>query len=536
MRTIPVLIAVVLAVVPLERARAQGVAAGDVTALRRSLAIDPFALAPYRLLAVNLKPAERIKLAEELARAGPFPDSVLAARLYLDAGRVELARACLRDASAKLPSDPRPLDAFCQLAMSTGAYAEMGLAARRALERGRSPQRLVVAAIAELRQGRQKEGLALLAEVRSKDPSGAAADGMLDALLGQRLFAEGAELLRAELGNSVASTTPNAAVAAKWRRLADLERQLNRPERASDALLHALDVESASISRRAVAQMVMRIHRERHTLPELSRALKDATSAPRLVLRGDVENELGHASAALSSYEAAAKRDPADPDPPMRLAAMAKSPADRAERYAALVASHPGELHYALELADLRFASKDEAAGKKVLREAAQRFATAPSAQDQIAKRLAEHRDLEGALQCRRRAAELDPRSAEYALALGDAYRALNQRALALAAYDDSLRRADYSRGAWDRVIDALERAGYVEEADARYTEARGKWPADMVLARRQANTLEARRQPARALAVWREILKASVKPAEQESAKYNVERLDSQVRLEGDK
>ena len=531
MKTLGLVIAVALAQAPSSLADAQSIAAGDTAALRRALEVDPFAIAPYRLLAVNLRPADRRKLAEEIARGARFSDLVLAARLQLDAGQIDEARARVRQAAVALPTDVRQLDAFCQLAMSAGAHAEMAVAAHRTLDKNRTPQRLVVAAIAELRQGHRKEGLALLAEVRSKDPSGAAADGMIDALLGQHMFAESAELLRAEL--SYATGAPNAA---KWRRLADLDRQLDRPADASDALLHALDAESSSIGRRAVAQGVLRLHRERKTLPELVRTLKDASSSPRLVLRGDVETELGRGAAASSSYEAAAKADPNDPDPPLRLAAGAKTPADRAARYAMLVAAHPGELKYALDLADLRFASKDDAGGKKALHDAAMRFAAAPSAQDQIARRLSEHHDLKGALQCRRRAAELDARNAEYALALGEAYRALDMRNEAVSAYGDSISRGENSRSAYDRALDALERAGYDAEADVRYVEARRRWPADLALVRRQAAALERSQDYKRALELWNDMAKKTTRLFEREQAEYHIHRLEQDAAMAGSK
>ena len=286
-----------------------------------------------------------------------------------------------------------------------------------------------------------------------------------------------------------------------------------------------------------MAQAVIRLHREKKTLPQLVASLKDAHGAARLVLRGDAEKELSHVPQAIASYTAAAAAEPNDLDAPLRLAALAKTPTERVSRYEALVAAHPGELRFALELAELRYAAKDEVGGKRTLREAATRLATAPTAQDQIARRLVEHGDAPGALECRRRAAELEPRNADYALALGDAYRAAGKRPEAVAAIGDSITRGGDSRAAWDRAIDALERASYDEEAAARYADAHKRWPADMPLTRRYAAAIEraagTKKGPERgaaykqALALWREVAKKASTPIEKEQASYNQERLD---------
>jgi tetratricopeptide (TPR) repeat protein len=510
------------------RAYAQGTT--DYSGVRRALEVDPFAIAPYRLLTSGLSSTGRTALLADLGRGGRFADLVLMARLQSDGGQIAPARGTLQRAAQLLPDDSRALDAFCQLAMQNGAFAEAGAAAKKALERGRTPQRLVAAAITELRLGKRKEGLELLAEARKKDPVGSAADSALDVLLGQHMANEAAELLRAQLepGGDGARGTGGAA---QWRRLAELERQLGHTQQSSEAYLRALDTETSPTGRRAMAQSLMRLHREKKTLPELVRALKDAKTSARLVLRGDVEMELQHRPAALAAYEAAAKADPSDPDPPLRLATTAKTPAERADRYATLVAMHPGELRFALELADLRFTAKDDTAARKVLRDAAIRMATAPSAQEQIARRLGEHGDTEGALQCRRRAAELDPRNPDYALSLGDAYKAAGKKAEAIASYADSVARAGGSRAAWDRQIDALERAGYTEEANQRYEEARKKWPEDVVLARRFATVLERLHEWQRAQKLWEEISRKTARPFEREQADYNARRLDGYVR-----
>lgn len=504
---------------------AQGLSADDLAQLRAALDADPFAVAPYRLLTAGLSPPGRNRLAGMLAKKGDFASLVVAARLDADVGQAAAARGLLRDASHHLPADERTLDAFGQLALSVGAYAEAGLAVEGSLRTARTPQRLVTLAIADLRQGKSKEGLAYLAEAQKKDPYGGATDAALDALLGQRMIAEAAELLRAQLQPG-GKPAPSAS-AAQWRRLADLERQLGHADAQAQALLHALDVETFATGRRSTGQQLLRVYRDRKALPELLRLLKGANTSARLVLRGDIEAELGHGSAAMQSYTAAAKLAPGDPDPPLRMAALVKTPGDRARQYEALVAAHPTELRYVLELADLRSQAKDEAGCKKVLREAAGRFATAPSAQAEIARRLAAHGDKEGALAARRRAADLDPRNVDYALALGDAYRALGRRGDAVAAYGDAIARADRARPAYDRVLDALESAGYDAEADVRYLEARSRWPGDLALLRRHAAALERRREYTRAIAAWAEVEKKAPRPFEKEQAAYNRKRLE---------
>jgi hypothetical protein len=502
---------------------------GDASALRRALKIDPFAVAPYRLLATGLRPTDRRTLLDELSHSGQFADQVLAARLDLDGGQAAAARGAVHTAIAVLPLDARSLDAFCQLALSSGAFADAAVAAERALERGRTPGRLVTAAIAELRQGKQKEGLALITEARGKDPSGGATDAALDTLLGQHMTEEAVALLRAQLddGSGKPRGTGNAA---QWRRLADLERQLGRFDATSDALLHVLDLETTPTGRRSAAQSVLRLYRERSRLHELAKLLKGAHTAPRLVLRGDLEAELGHAQTATASYEAASKLDPTDPEAQLHLAASAKSPAERANRYEALVAAHPGELRFALELADLRFSSKEDAAGKRVLREAGVRFATSPAAQDQIARRLAEHKAFDDALVCRRRAAELDSHNVDYALALAEALTASKQPSAAIAAYTDAITRGGAGRAAYDRVIDGMERSGYDEAADAKFVEARAKWPGDLALLRRHAAALERRRQYKRALVAWEEAKQKVTRPFEKEQADYNIRRLQDLI------
>jgi tetratricopeptide (TPR) repeat protein len=506
-------------------AAAQGLSPDDLQQLRSALEIDPFAVAPYRLLTAGLPPAGRRKLTDVLAHKPDFANQVVAARLDADAGQVPVARTLLHSAGQHLPPEERTLDAFAQLALSVGAYAEVSLAMQAAFRTERTPQRLVTAAIAEMRQGKNKEGLALLAEARKKDPSGGAADSALDALLGQRLIAEAADLLRAEL---MPSGKPAATGdAATWRKLADLEHQLNHPEAETQALFQALDAETFATGRRATSQAILRSYRERKALPELQRALKNASTSPRLVLRGDVENELGHSSSAIESYLAAEKLAPNDPDPPLRLSGQAKTPAERARRYEALVAAHPNELRYVLELSDLRAAAKDEAGARAALHEAATRFDSAPTAQAEIARRLSAHGDKEGALAARRRAAALDTRNADYAIALGDAYHALGKRAEAVAAYGDAIARGDKGHAAYDRGIEALENAGYDTEADVRYNEARAKWPGDVQLLRRYAATLERRRDYKRAIGVWKEIENKSQRSFEKEQAAYSRRRLE---------
>ena len=509
-------------------ASAQGLSADDLTQLRSALEIDPFAVAPYRLLTAGLPPAGRRKLADVLAHKPDFANQVVAARLDADAGQVPIARTLLHNASLHLPPEERTLDAFAQLALSVGAYAEASLAMQAAFRTERTPQRLVTAAIAEMRQGKNKEGLALLAEARKKDPSGGAADAALDALLGQRMIAEAADLLRAELTPG-GKPAPSAS-ASTWRKLADLERQLNHADAETQALFQALDAETFATGRRSTSQAILRSYRDRKALPELLRSLKTASTSARLVLRGDVENELGHSSSAIESYLAAEKLAPNDPDPPLRLSALAKTPAEKARRYEALVAAHPAELRYILELADLRTAAKDEAGARTALHDAATRFDTAPAAQAEIARRLAAHGDKEGTLAARRRAAALDPRNTDYAIALGDAYHALGKRIEAVAAYGDAITRGDKGRAAYDRSIEALENAGYNPEADVRYNEARAKWPGDVQLLRRYAAALERRREYKRAIDVWKEIESKSQRPFEKEQAAYSRRRLEDLV------
>jgi predicted TPR repeat methyltransferase len=514
---------------------------GDGSALRRALQIDPFAVAPYRLLVTGLKPVDRRKLVDELSRSTKFADQVVVARLELDGGSPAAARTALHTALPTLPVESRAIDAYCQLALTSGAFADAAVAAQRALERGRTPPRLVTAAIAELRQGKQKEGLALLGEARGKDPSGSSTDAALDTLLGQHLVEEGATLLRAQLDEH--SGRPGGT-ATQWRRLADLERQLGHVDAAANALLRSLDLETSPTGRRAASQALLRQYREQKKLAELLKLLKTAQTSPRLVLRGDVETELGHASAAKASWEAAAKLDPADSDAQLHLASAAKTPADRAARYEALVATHPGELRFALDLADLRFAARDDAAGRRVLREAGARFINSPTAQDQIARRLTEHKDLEGALICRRRAAQLDPRDVDYALQLGEALATAQKRDEAVAAFNDAIVRGGGGRAAYDRAIDGLERAGYDADADQDFIAARAKWPGDVQLMRRHAASLERRASAAakrterlelfqRALAVWQEIKGKITRPLEAEAANYNMLRLKDSVLAE---
>ena len=438
----------------------------------------------------------------------------------------------MHDAASHLPSELRALDAFGQLALSVGAFADADQAVQRALVIGRTPARLVTAAIAELRQGKSKEGLALLAEAQRRDPSGGAVEAALDTLLGQHMVAEAADLLRAQLAPD-GKPAPSADAAA-WRRLADLERQLGHSDGEAQALLHALDAETFATGRRSTSQALLRNYRARKALPALLRALKDASTAPRLVLRGDVEAELGKHSESIESYVAAEKLAPADPDPPLRLAAAAKTPAERARRYEALVATHPNELRFALELADLRAAAKDEPGSVRALHDAATRFDNAPAAQAEIARRLAAHGDKEGALAARQRAATLDPRNADYALALGDAYRARGKRVDAVKAYYDAIVRADRGRSAYDRSIDALEAAGYDVEADAVYGEARARWPADLPLLRRYASTLERHHQFQHAAQIWTEIEGKSVRPFDKEQATYNRKRLEDLALVSG--
>lgn len=502
--------------------------AAELPALRKALGIDPFAITPYRLLLLRLTPPTRNKLLAELGASPQFADQVLAARLEIDAGQAVPARARLKRAASQLPSDTREIDAFAQLALQAGAYPEAAQASNAGLQRGRTAPRLVTAAIAELRQGRRAEGLALLGELRQKDKTGVAADAAIDAMVAQRMLPEAAELLRAQL-----EARPQAGAAAQWKQLGDLERQMGHTGQATDALLHALDSEPTPTGRRAIAQGLLRLNREKKALPELLRRLKDAKTAPRLILRGDLEGELGQRAAAVASYEAAAKLDPTDAEPALRLASVAKTPAERADRYAALVAAHPSELRYALELADLRFANKDAAGGKRALVEAGQRLASAPAAQDQIARRLAEHGDAADALVCRERAAALEPRDVDVAFALGDAYRAVGDKVHAVHAYADALTRSDGSRAAWEHEISALERAGYDEELDQRYEEMRKRWPADATLTRRHATALERMKKLERAIALWRELGSRARAPFEKAQADYNVKRLQERKMLE---
>lgn len=497
---------------------------GDQAALRRALAVDPFAITSYRILAGRLLPGTRGKLVAELGASPRFADQIVAARLLIDEGQVALARARLHQSASQLPADVRTLDAFAQLALSAGAYADAATAAGAALRSGRTPPRLIEAAIAELRQGHRKEGLALLGEVRAKDTAGVASEAAIGALLAQRMVPEAIELLRAQLEARPGQTVVGSVT--QWRQLADLERQLDHADAASDALLHALDVEPSTTGRRALAQALLHAGRDKKAMAALEKSLATAHTATRLVLRGDVQVTLGKAAAAIDSYTAAAKADPTDPEPELRLAATAKTPAERAARYATLVAAHPSDLRYALELADLRFAAKDEEGGKKALREAAEHLGTAPSAQDQLARRLAQHGDAAGALVCRKRAAQLDPRNADFSFALADGYRASGDRAAAVTAYEDAFTRTDGGRAAWDRLIDSYERAGYTAEADARYVGARKKWPGDPALTRRHSLALERGGQIARAIELWQQLGKDAQRPFDKEQARYNLERL----------
>ncbi|MEO6951015.1 MAG: hypothetical protein ABI321_04305 [Polyangia bacterium] len=497
---------------------------GDQAALRRALAVDPFAVTSYRILAGRLTAATRQKLVAELSASPRFADQIVAARLQIDAGQAALARARLHQSVAQLPPDARTLDAYAQLALSAGAYAEASTAAQTALRTGRTAPRLIEAAIAELRQGHHKEGLALLSEVRSKDAAGVASEAALDALLGQRMVAEAAELLRAQLETRPGQTVVGSVT--QWRQLADLERQLGHADAANEAMLKALDVEPSATGRRSIAQSLLHASRDKKTMVALEKSLQSAKTAPRLVLRGDTQLALGKPAQAIESYTSAAKADPNDPEPELRLAATAKTPTERAARYATLVAAHPNDLRYALELADLRFAAKDDAGGRKALRDAAGNLSTAPSAQDQLARRLADHGDAAGALQCRKRAAQLDPRNADFAFSLADAYRVSGDRAAAVTAYDDAFARTDGGRASWDRIIDAYERAGYTAEADARYVAAQKKWPGDIALMRRHAAALERAKQFARAIAIWEVLGKDAQRPFDREQATYNIGRL----------
>src|SRR5262249_30327669 len=156
---------------------------------------------------------------------------------------------------------------------------------------------------------------------------------------------------------------------------------------------------------------------EKKQLAALWKELKGAQTLGRLVLRGDVESELGKSAAATATWEAAAKLDPTDAEAQLHLAHAAKTPAERVQRYAALVAAHPADLRFVLELSDLQFANKDDNAGKQTLRDASARLTSSTSAQEQLARRLSEHRDPDGALLARKRAADLDPRDPDYAFA-----------------------------------------------------------------------------------------------------------------------
>lgn len=234
---------------------------GDQAALRRALAVDPFAVTSYRILATRLVPAARAKLVAELGSSPRFADQIVAARLLIDGGQVALARARLHQSASQLPADVRTLDAYTQLALSAGAYADAATSAEAALRSGRTPPRLLEAAIAELRQGRHKEGLALLAEVRAKDAAGVASEAAIGALIAQRMVPEAIELLSAQLEARPGQTVVGSVT--QWRQLADLHRQLEHVSAANEALLHALDIEPSATGRRALAQALLHSSRDK---------------------------------------------------------------------------------------------------------------------------------------------------------------------------------------------------------------------------------------------------------------------------------
>jgi tetratricopeptide (TPR) repeat protein len=498
--------------------------------LRHALEIDPFAEAPLRLVLSGGAVDERVrKWVAQFRGRSDFVGCVVAARLELLTGHADRAREDVQRAAAVLPGDVVLLDRFSALASSVAAYVPARLAAERALRAAPSARRAVALAEAELHLGLRREALAHIAEAQRLEPN---AEDVLsqaaDALAAQRLYAEAAHVLYGLANRPGAPASP-----LLWRRVADMERNAGNWQAAAKALLAALDHEPSAAGRRGLVQNILSLYRAHHGLRELQGTLAKATTAPRLLLRGDALREQGQLDLAKAAYRAAAQADARDAEPWLRLAAMTGSSKQTAEIYARLGELYPDELSYALECAKALGRGGDAGGARAVLDQAAARFDNSPAAQDRIAKQLADQGALDAALRSRLRAVALDPGNSDYALALAATYRALGKLDQAHTVYRDFLRRSG-ERAAYDRVLSELEKQGDAAELTRLYRDAVTRWQSDLDLRRSFAQVLERQKDYRAALAQWQEIERQVSKPFEREQARFHRERLEQQLLLLG--
>jgi hypothetical protein len=196
-----------------------------------------------------------------------------------------------------------------------------------------------------------------------------------------------------------------------------------------------------------------------------------------------------------------------------------------------LVAANPDEPRYAYQLATEQLETGPPVDAEKTLARVGQRFTTSPTVQDHIATLLHNAHRFAAALPYRARARALDNSQPELALAFAETAQAAGHNDEARLGYLDFLDRAHHERQAYDQVLTVAAPLPFAGEV---FSDARGRWPNDRGLHRRQALWLESHGDANEALAAW---IKLEAPPAtafEASEAQFHQQRLKQKLLLIG--